>query len=214
MKTKILLIGAMMALVCASTQAQIPVTGSTTTPATGYYDQYYLPGAVVEASDTIGSPNTNNAYAGLFAATPTSGDNDAYTYVSYGDRQSKAQSFTTGSSPLGYALKSFTFQQAQGTNGAGGSGTGWLNNGTYFLLSSGDSLKVRVGSISGGTLGTSYTTILETNATYTGTTYNNGGTTSALGIYFNFDLSGANLTLVSNTTYFVEIMTTAGSQWQ
>ncbi len=194
-----------------SAQAQVPVTSTTTTPTPGYYDQYYLPGGVVEGNDTIGSPDTNDAYAGIMGNPPYSGNNDQYTYVSYGDRTSKAQSFTTGSAPLGYALKSFTFQQAQGTNGAGGNGNGWINNGTYFLLSTGDALKVRLGTISGGPLGATYTTILETNATYTGTTYSGGSQTYALGIYFNFDLSGANLTLNPNTTYFVEIMTTAGS---
>src|ERR1035441_8139932 len=211
MITKILIPGALLALLCATSQAQLPMADNSAPPGWQYYQQAYLPGAVVEGKDTIGSPNTNDAYAGVFAATPYSGDNDAYTYVSYGDRTSKAQSFTTGSSPLGYALKTFTFQQVQGTNGTGGSGNGWINNGTYFLLANGDSVKVRVGSITGGPLGRSYTTILETNATYTGTTYNGGSQTYALGIYFTFDLSGANLTLSANTTYFVEMMTTAST---
>jgi hypothetical protein len=204
MKTKILIPGALLALLCATTQAQLPMTDNTAPPDWLYYQQAYLPGAVVEGNDTIGSPDTNDAYAGIIAGY--SGNNDQYTYVSYGDRASLAQSFTTGSSPLGYALHSFTFQQVQGTNGGG-----WLNNGTYFLLANGDNVKVRVGSITGGPLGTKYTTILETNATYTGTTYNGGSTTYALGIYFKFDLSGANITLAANTTYFVEMMTTAGS---
>src|ERR1039457_4004349 len=126
MKTKILTLGALLVSLCATTQAQVPMTSTTTPPGWAYYDQTYIPGAVVEGNDTIGSPDTNDAYAGI--AQGYSGNNDGSTYVSYGDRTSKAQSFTTGSSPLGYTLKSFTFQQAQGTNGGG-----WLNNGTYFL---------------------------------------------------------------------------------
>ena len=203
-------------LLAGAAQAQIPVTDSPATqpPIPGYYDQYYLPGAVVEGLDTIGSAYTNNGYAGIMGDPPYSGNNDGFTYVSEPDRTSKAQSFTTGSSSLGYTLKSFTFQQVQGTNGAGGSGTGWINNGTYFLLNNGDSLNVRVGSLSGGPFSTSYTTILETNATYNGTTHNTGGQTSALGVYFNFDFSGAGLTLSPNTTYFVEVMATSGDHFE
>ncbi len=37
-------------------QAQVNLTSGTVTPAVGPYDQFYLPGAVVEGTDTIGSP--------------------------------------------------------------------------------------------------------------------------------------------------------------
>src|SRR5512137_1112768 len=62
-------------------QAQVNLTGGTMTPAVGPYDQSYLPGAVVEGTDTIGSP------------FGYSGDNDQYSYISSPDRTSKAQSF-------------------------------------------------------------------------------------------------------------------------
>jgi hypothetical protein len=199
MKTKILIPGALLMLLCATSQAQIPMTANTLVPDVGYYDQSYLPGTVAEGTNTINSP---------FSSATGSGNNDLYTYVSNPDRQSKAQSFTTGASPLGYTLKSFTFQQAYGVS------NGWVNNGTYFLLTSGGSVKVRIGTLPGGPYSTGYTTILETNATYTGTTYNTGSQTSALGIYFNYDLTGAGLTLATNTTYFVEIMATGSDHWE
>ena len=166
---------------------------------------------MIEGNDTIGSPDTNTSYAGI--VNGYSGNNDQYTYVSNPDRQSKAQSFTTGPSPLGYTLQSFTFQQVQGTNGSGGSGNGWINNGTYFLLNNGDNVLVRIGTLP-GPQATSYTAILTTNATYTGTTYNTGSQTSALGIYFTLNLSGALPTLAANTTYFVEIMTTGSDHFE
>ena len=175
------------------THAQVNMTSTLTPPSVGYYDQSYLPGVVVEGTDTIGSPFT------------TSGANDASTYASYPDRTSKAQSFTTGSNPAGYKFNSFTFQQADG----GPAGT-WLSNGTFFLLNNGDTVSVRFGSLPAGPTG-AYNSILTTSATYTGPTYNTGSTTSALGVYFNFDFSGANITLQPNTTYFVEIMPATGS---
>ena len=61
-------------------QAQLNLTGGTIAPAVGPYDQSYLPGAVVEGADTIGSP------------FGSSGNNDQYTYISSPDRTS-----TTGS---------------------------------------------------------------------------------------------------------------------
>jgi glucuronoarabinoxylan endo-1,4-beta-xylanase len=169
--------------------AQLNVTGGTITPAVGPYDQSYFPGAVVEGTDTIGSP---------FGA---SGNNDQYTYVSSPDRTSKAQSFTTGTNAAGYALRTFTLRQAySGTNS-------WQNNGTFFLVNNSDNFAVRIGTLSG----TNYSVILETNAVYTGSSINTGGTGSALGTYFSFDLSGVTLTLNPNTTYFFELAATNGS---
>src|ERR1039457_3013945 len=192
MKTKILIPGALLALLCATSQAQLPMADNSAPPGWQYYQEAYLPGVVFEGTNTIDSPQG------------ASGNNDAETYVSHVDRQSKAQSFTTGPSPLGYTLQSFTFQQIySGTNV-------FIANGTYFLLANGDNVSVRVGTLP-GPYATAYTAILTTNATYTGTTYNTGGTASALGIYFTLGFSGALQTLAANTTYFVEIMTTVGS---
>ena len=68
----------------------------------------------------------------------------------------------------------FTLRQAySGTNS-------WLGNGTYFLVNNNDRFAVRLGTLSG----TNYTVLLETNAVYTGTSINTGGTGSALGTYF------------------------------
>ena len=170
-------------------QAQVNMTSGTMAPAVGPYDQSYLPGAVVEGTDTIGSP---------FAS---SGNNDQYTYVSSPDRTSKAQSFTTGTNASGYTFRAFTLRQASsGTNS-------WLGNGTYFLVNNNDKFAVRIGTLSG----TNYTVILETNAVHSGTSINTGGTGSALGTYFTFDLSAANLALNPNSTYFFELAATNGS---
>jgi hypothetical protein len=195
MITKILIPGALLALLCATTQAQLPMADNSAPPGWQYYQQAYLPGVVFEGTNTIDSPQG------------ASGNNDAETYVSNPDRQSKAQSFTTGPSPLGYTLQSFTFQQAQGPTNT------WLNNGTYFLLNNGDNVLVRIGTLP-GPQATAYTAMLTTNATYTGTTYNQGGTSSALGIYFTLNLSGALPTLAANTTYFVEIMATGSDHFE
>ena len=170
-------------------QAQVNMTSGTMAPAVGPYGQSYLPGSVVEGTDTIGSP---------FAS---SGNNDQYTYVSSPDRTSKAQSFTTGTNAADYTFRSFTLRQvSSGTNS-------WLGNGTYFLVNNNDKFAVRIGTLSG----TNYTAILETNAVHSGTSINTGGTGSALGTYFTFDLSAANLTLNPNSTYFFELAATNGS---
>ena len=170
-------------------QAQINLTSGTMTPAVGPYDQAYLPGAVVEGTDTIGSP------------FGSSGNNDQYSYISSPDRTSKAQSFTTGTNPAGYSFRAFTVRQAYSGSGS------WQNNGTYYLINNGDKFAVRIGIVSG----TSYSVVLETNALYTGSSINTGGIGSALGTYLTFDLSGANLTLNPNTTYFFELAATNGS---
>lgn len=170
-------------------QAQVNLTSGTMPPAVGPYDQFYLPGAVVEGTDTIGSP------------FGSSGNNDQYTYVSSPDRTSKAQSFTTGTNAAGYSFRAFTVRQAYSGSGS------WQNNGTFYLVNNGDKLAVRIGTVSG----TSYAVILETNAVYTGSSINIGGTGSALGTYFTFDLSSANLTLNPSTTYFFELAATNGS---
>jgi glucuronoarabinoxylan endo-1,4-beta-xylanase len=179
----------MMFSLLLQAQAQVKMTSGTMAPALGPYDQSYLPGAVVEGTDTIGSP------------FGSSGNNDQYTYVSSPDRTSKAQSFTTGTNAAGYTFRAFTVRQAySGTNS-------WLGNGTYVLVNNSDQFAVRVGTLSG----TNYTVILETNTAYTGASINTGGTGSALGNYFTFDLTGANLTLNPSTTYFFELAATNGS---
>ncbi len=172
-----------------SAQAQVNLNSGTMTPALGPYDQSYLPGAVVEGTDTIGSP------------FGSSGNNDQYSYISSPDRTSKAQSFTTGTNAAGYSFRAFTLRQAYSGSAS------WQNNGTYFLVNNGDKFAVRIGTISG----TSYAVVLETNAVYTGSSINTGGVGSALGTYFTFDLAGANLTLNPNTTYFFELAATNGS---
>ncbi len=73
--------------------AQLNMTGGTIRPGVGPYDQSYLPGAVVEGTDTMGSP------------FGYSGNNDQYSYISSPDRTSKAQSFTTGTNAAGYLFR-------------------------------------------------------------------------------------------------------------
>ena len=92
MKTKLLLLGALLAWQCASAQAQIPITASASAPATGADDQYYLPGAVDEATGAM-SPTGNGTNS-------KSDSNDALTYLA-SDRTSKGQSFSTGSNASG-----------------------------------------------------------------------------------------------------------------
>ena len=148
--------GLMVLCLLLPAQAQVNLTGGTITPSVGPYDQSYLPGAVVEGTDTIGSP------------FGYSGNNDQYTYISSPDRTSKAQSFTTGTNAAGYLFRAFTLRQAY-------SGiSSWQNNGTYYLINNGDKLAVRIGTVSG----TTYAVSLETNAVYAGSSINTGGTGS------------------------------------
>ena len=184
MKTKLLILGALLALQCATTQAQIPITSSASAPATGAYDQYYLPGPVSEATNTMNiSGNGTN---------PDSANNDGLTYVA-SDRTSKGQSFTTGSNPNGYTLSSVTVRHILMSS--------YLNNGTWAQFNNGNSVAFRFGTISGSTL----TPTLTTTATYSGTSFSANGTVGT-GTYLTFDLSGAGIaTLSSNTTYFFEL---------
>ena len=194
MKTKFLILGALLALQGATTRAQIPITTNTVTPPIGAYDQYYLPGPVDEATGAMTPTGTANA---------SSGANDVLTYVA-GDQASKGQSFTTGSNPLGYTISSVTVRHILWTN--------FLSNGTWMSALNGSSFLFRFGTISGTNAnGTNMTitAILTTNATYSGSALSMSGG-SGTGIYFTFDLSGAGLgTLSPNTTYFFEMASTA-----
>jgi regulation of enolase protein 1 (concanavalin A-like superfamily) len=125
MKPKLLISGAVLALFCATAQAQIPMVESapTQTPVPGYYDPYFLPTA-------------------LAIKTSTSFGDDADSYVAH-DRVSKGQTFTTGSSAFGYTINSITIRHILFSSG---------NGGTYGNFPNGSSLRFRFGSISGNTL--------------------------------------------------------------
>lgn len=188
MKSKLLLPGALSALLCITGQAQIPITTNTLPPAVGAYDQYYLPGPVDEASGTMTSSGADlvNAW-----------DNDTLTYVA-ADRPSKGQSFTTGPNPAGYTIRSVTFRHTIWSN--------YLNNGTWMNIPSPASFALRFGTITGANI----TSILDTNGTYSGAALNMGGGTGT-GIYFTCDLTGAGLgVLLPNTTYFFEVAPGSG----
>jgi autotransporter-associated beta strand protein len=187
MRTIFRFLGALSALLCATAQAQLNVTTNTATPAIGAYDQYYLPGPVDESAGAMTSTGTNNA---------SSGANDSLTYVA-GDQASKGQSFTTGSNPAGYTINSITVRHILWTN--------FLSNGTWMSIPSGSAFLFRFGTLSGANI----TSLLDTNATYSGSSLSMSGG-SGTGIYFTFDLSGAGLpTLSPNTTYFFEIASAA-----
>ncbi|HLP75698.1 MAG TPA: hypothetical protein VK327_02160, partial [Candidatus Paceibacterota bacterium] len=183
MKTKLLALGALLTWLCSTTQAQIPVSTNTAAPPVGADDVYYLPGAVDEATGAMTGNGSDNT---------ASGDNDVLTYVAH-NKGGKGQSFTTGSNPNGYLLKSFTVRNILWTS--------FLGNGTFMSVANGSSFYVRIGTISGTTL----TPIVSTNAVYSGPDLSmNGG--SGTGLYFTFDLSSLGIgTLSPNTTYFVEI---------
>ena len=184
MKTKLLLLGALLAWQCASAQAQIPITASASAPATGADDQYYLPDAVDEATGAMNaSGNGTNA---------DSGANDGLTYVA-ADRTSKGQSFTTGPNANGYTLSSVTVRHILMSS--------FLDNGTYANVPNGATFAFRFGTLSGSAL----TPTLTTTATYSGTAISSGGDQGS-GNYLTFDLSGAGIgTLLPNTTYFFEL---------
>ena len=187
MKTKTLLFGVLLALLCATVQAQLTITTNTLPPFISAYDQYYLPGPVDEATNAMTPDGNNNV---------NSGANDGLTYVA-GDRTSKGQSFTTGPNPSGYTISSVTVRHILWTN--------FLSNGTYMNVPNGATFDFRFGTISGANI----TAILTTTATYSGSdlSMSGGGGT---GIYFTFDLSGAGIgTLSPNTTYFFEIASEA-----
>jgi autotransporter-associated beta strand protein len=192
MKTKLLLLGALVALQCATTQAQIPITTNTVAPVIGAYDQYYLPGPVDEATGAMTTTGNSNV---------SSGDNDSLTYVAL-DKASKGQSFTTGPNPAGYTISSVTVRHILWTN--------FLSNGTYMNIPSGQTFDFAFGTMSGTTLTPQLTTI----ATYSGTSLSMAGG-GGTGIYFTFDLSGAGIgTLLPNTTYYFEIASPATAYFE
>lgn len=192
MKTKLLVLGALLAFECVNLQAQIPIATNTLPPAVGPYDQFYLPGPVDEATGAMTTTGNPNA---------TSADNDVLTYVAF-DKASKGQSFTTGPNPAGYNISSVTVRHILWTN--------YLANGTYMNIPSGQSFLFRFGTISG----TNITAILTTNATYSGSSLSMAGG-GGTGIYFTFDLSGAGLgTLSPNTAYFFEIASPATAYFE
>lgn len=183
------ILGALLALLGATTQAQIPITTNTTAPSVGANDQFYLPGPVDEAAGAMTTTGSNNT---------SSSQNDALTYVAL-DRASKGQSFTTGSNPGGYTISSITVENILWAN--------FLSNGTWMNIPSGSTFNFRFGTISGANI----TALLTTNAVYSGTSLSMAGG-SGTGIYFTFNLSGAKLpTLSPNTTYFFEIAAPASS---
>ena len=185
MKTKILIPGALLALFCATAQAQIPIpmveSPTNQPPVPGYYDQYFLP-------------------TELAIKTTTSFGDDADSYVAH-DRVSKGQTFKTGSSPLGYTLNSITIQHILFSTG---------NGGTYGSFPNGSLVRFRFGTISGSTLTPIFVT---TNATYSGPGLTDAGD-SGTGDYFTFNLSGAGIgTLAANTTYFFELAPTVNPEY-
>src|ERR1035437_6359058 len=63
-----------LSLLGTVTQAQLNFSSSLTQPFVGYYDQSYLPGPVVEGTDTMGSP---------FTIGQGNGYNDQYTFIAF-----------------------------------------------------------------------------------------------------------------------------------
>jgi DUF1680 family protein len=178
-----------LAFLCATAHAQIPITANTTAPTIGLNDQFYLPGPVDEATEAMTTTGSSNT---------TSGENDGLTYVAM-DRESKGQSFTTGPNPGGYTINSVTVENILWTN--------FLSNGTWVNVPNGSTFDFRFGTISGVNI----TSILTTNAIYSGSSLSMSGG-SGTGTYFTFNLLGAGLpTLSPNMTYFFEIAAPASS---
>lgn len=189
MKTKVLIVTVLSAIVALSAKAQLAITTNTLAPVLTAYDQYYLPGPVDEATNAMTTTGSDNT---------TSADNDILTYVA-ADKASKGQSFTTGPNPAGYTISSVTVRHILWTN--------FLGNGTWMNIPSGASFAFRFGTIAGANI----TSMLDTNGTYSGSALSMSGG-SGTGISFTFDLTGAGLpTLSPNTTYFFEIA--SGSQY-
>lgn len=164
----------------------IPVTASLTAPATDGDDCSYL---------ATGLNDVDN----LDGTGVASGDNDESTYVA-ADRSSKGQTFTTGSNPGGYSLRSFTFQHV-----------GWpvyLNNGTWYDIQPGDIFEFQIGALSD----TVKTPIHTGLAQYSGSSITRAGQgTSGSGNFLTFDLSSVGLPdLAPNTTCYFEIAPAAG----
>jgi len=162
----------------SSTAAAPPIDGA---------DIYHLPGAVGEAAAIDGDGSS-------------SGTNDESTYVTAG-RSSKGQTFTTGSNPAGYTLRSFTFQHVNWPT--------WVNNGTFYDVQFGDTFEVQFGIMSGTTKTPLHTSV----AQYSGSTITGSGT-SGTGQYLTFDLAGTGLAVLApNTTYYCEIASEAGDPY-
>jgi hypothetical protein len=159
-----------------------PVTTSTSAPAIDSDDLYYFPGAV-------GEPDT-------IAGTGFSGDNDESTFVAE-NRSSKGQSFTTGSSPQGYLLQSFTVQHVNWP--------AFTTNGTFYDIQPGDQWEFQIGTLTGNTK----TPLLKYTAEYDGAALVGGGD-SGTGRYLTFNVSGLGVQLAPDTTYYFEIAPLTG----
>lgn len=160
-----------------------PVTANLSAPTVDSDDVSFF-------ASNIGEPDTING-------TTASGDNDESTYVSE-DRSSKGQTFTTGPGAQGYFMQSFTVQHVN-----------WPTltpNGTFYDLQPGDQWEFQIGTMNG----TTKTPLLQYTATYDGGALAAGGNTGT-GNYLTFNLSGLNVQLAPNTTYYFEIAPLSGN---
>jgi PEP-CTERM motif len=186
--------GAMLAtLITTNADAQVSFGGSLTAPVIGASDQYFLGGA---------GSDTNNLDGSAVLAGNYTGDNDQDTYVA-ADKTAQGQTFTAGSNAQGYSLNSFTFQHVNYVNNG-------IFNGTYWNVPNGSTLQYAIGIDNGGVL-----TQLAggTTAGYSGASISGGSNNlpygAGTGTYFTFGLSGLNLTLAANTTYYFELASTS-----
>lgn len=163
----------------------VPVTAGTSAPATDADDAYFFPGNVTE-------PDTING-------STTAADNDESTYVAE-DRGSKVQSFTTGANAQGYFLQSFTAQHVN-----------WPTltpAGTFYDVQPGDQWEFQIGTM----VGAAKTPLLKYTAAYDGAAITGGGDTGT-GRYLTFNLTGLNVQLAANTTYYFEVAPLAGDPY-
>ena len=163
-----------------------PVSSRTAAPSIDSDDVHFLATGISE-TDTI-------------AGTGNAGDNDESTYIAE-DRPSKGQTFTTGSSPQGYFLQSFTFQNVKWPALATG--------GTWYDIQPGDQWEVQVGSMSGSS---SKVPMLKYSAAYDGTAISGGGD-SGTGRYITFNVSGLGIQLAPETTYYFEVAPLSGDAY-
>ncbi len=162
-----------------------PVTASVTAPAIDSDDVSYFPGS-------IGEPDSIDGSADAVA-------NDESTFVAE-NRTSKGQTFTTGSSPQGYFLPSFTFQHV---NQPAVTGVG-----TAYDVQPGDQWEFQIGTMTG----TTKTPLLKYTAVYDGTALTGSGNTGT-GRFLTFNVSGMAVQLAPSTTYYFEVAPLTGDAY-
>ena len=200
--------GALATVATASATTLTSLTIGPTAPTVTTSDVYNFVGSGNDFHNV--NTTTSGGYGTNSSNTGGLGGNDVYQYVS-GNRPDQGQTFTTGTNPGGYTLTAIWLQHV-GYNSTNISGPD--NNGTYWELSSGAGLTVRVTNPS--KVGTSNFALATDTYTATGSEASPNSWSSSQnnftgdGYWMDFVL-GSPVTLQANTQYGFDVSSQSSS---